>query len=362
MLFVRNADYSNTDAFRSQLRMRDAERALAEQANGPLTDMFVNGQYAQAMRTLVGNEGRIPQDVFREFDNVTVQRMRLDDGDAFLNDLLPLARAVNIGKLTYEYRRASDSGRVQTSMTGQTGVKLDQVEFLPEGTIIPVHDAAFGRNWREWNAQRSEGFDALIDDQRETVASVRAKFADDFLDGHRDENGEIIVVDGRSWGGLRNDAKVEQFNLGASGLNFDFTDATKTGQEIKAALIAVLDQLRITNKCGKDLVIYVSKEIRSNWELNYFANNDSRTILDVLTTLEQVEAIKSTNKLTGNELMMFPLDGTVKPITGMGLATMAMPRPVYNSNYEFVTAHASGWNVDVDYFNNTCVLYAADLG
>lgn len=349
MLYVNSAAYSQTDAFRMQLNRRDQERQLAESGSfAPMTEMFVNS-------------GRIPQDVYREFDNVTVTRMRQDDGDAYLNDLLPLAKAVNIGKLVYEYRQSSDSGRVQTSMTGQVGVKSDQVEYQYEGTIIPVHDAGFYRNWREWNAQRSEGFDALVDDQRETVASVRQRFADDFLDGHRDNDGNIIVVDGRSWEGFRNDSKVAQVDLGAGGINFDFTDPTKTGQEIMAAFIAVRDVLRINNKCGDDLTVYVSYEIMSNWELKFFANNDSRSVYEVLQGLSGVSGIRQTNKMTGNELMMMPLNGKVKPITGMGLATMAMPRPVYNSNYEFVVAHASGWNVEVDYFGRTCALYAADL-
>jgi len=129
--------------------------------------MFVNtGQ-------LRVNEGLIPQDVYQEFDNVTVERMRSDDGDTFLNDLLPLSRSVSIGKLVHKFRQASDAGLAQTSMTGQIGVKMDQVEFTYDGSIIPVHDTGFSRNWREWNAQTSEGFDALIDDQRESVATLR---------------------------------------------------------------------------------------------------------------------------------------------------------------------------------------------
>ena len=306
------------------------------------------------------NEGLIPQDVYQEFDRVTVERMRSDDGDTFLNDLLPLSRSVNIGKLVHKFRQASDAGVVQTSMTGQIGVKMDQVEFSYDGSIIPVHDTGFSRNWREWNAQSSEGFDALVDDQRESVASLRAHLADNFLDGHLDSDGNAIVVDGISWGGMRNDSRVAAIDLGAGGINFDFTDTTKTGAEIRAAFIQVRDVLWIDNNCGQDATYYVSREISSNLERRYSDSFDSRTIQQELESMQGVAAIKSTSKMSGNELMGFPLDtNKIRPVVGMGINTVAMPRPVYNSNYEFVVWGAAGFEVRTDFAGNTCASYAS---
>lgn len=364
MLFVKpTPGVTGEHALQMQVNMRDYERKMAEKQNGGVIgDLFQRdamlANWAQ-MRGLAVNEGRIPQDVYREFDNITITEMRSDDGDTFLNDLLPLSRAISIGKLTYEYRRSSDAGRVRTSMTGQNGVIMDQVDYNIDGFIIPVHDAGFSRNWREYAAGTSEGFDALIDDQRETVRTVRSSFADDFLDGHRDEDGNLIVVDQRQWAGMRNDTRVEQIDLGVGGINFDFTDDTKTGDEIKAALIQVLNVMWIINNCAKDLTVYVSREIARNWERNFSTEYDGRRIIDQLSGLQGVAAIKVTNKMTSNEMMGFPLDGSVRPVSGMGLATMAMPRLVYNSNYEFVTAHATGWTVTNDYFGKTCAFYAA---
>jgi hypothetical protein len=305
------------------------------------------------------NEGLIPQDVFQEFDNVTVERFRSDDGDTFLNDLLPLSRSVNIGRLVHKFRQASDAGRVQTSMTGQIGVKMDQVEFTFDGSIIPVHDAGFTRNWREWNAMQAEGFDALIDDQRETVAAVRRHMADQFLDGHTDVDGNNIVVDGISWGGMRNDSRVAQVDLGAGGVNFDFTDTTKTGDENKAAFIQVRDVLFITNKCEQDATYYVSREIASNWERKFSTQYDARIIMQELADLIGVAAIKVSSKLSGNELMAMVLSNQrIRPIVGMALNTVAMPRPVYNSNYDFVTWSATGFEIREDFAGNTCALFA----
>lgn len=306
------------------------------------------------------NAGLIPQDVYQEFDNVTVERFRSDDGDTFLNDLLPLSRSVSIGRLVNRFRQASDAGNTQTSMTGQVGVKMDQVDYSYDGSIIPVHDTGFSRNWREWNAQQAEGFDALIDDQRESVASLRRRLADNFLDGHKDANGQFIVVDGLSWQGMRNDSRVAQVDLGAGGLNFDFTDQTKTGTEIKAAFIDLRNVLWIDNNCEQDAVYYVSREIASNFERKFSAQYDAKIIMQELAELMGVSAIKTSSKLSGNELMAFPLDtNRVRPVVGMGLNTVAMPRPVYNSNYEFVVWGAIGFEIRNDYFGNTCALYAA---
>lgn len=330
----------------------------ANRASFNINEKRFAGEMAQ--HNLSVNSGQIPRDVYREFDNVTVERMRSDDGDKFLNPLMGLTKAVNIGKLIYETRRASDAGQVQTSMSGQTGVKFDQVEYNYDGVPLPIHDCGFTRNWREFNAQRSEGFDALIDDQRESVAAVRRRLADSFLDGHRDKNNQIIVgPDGRKWEGMRNDARVNQVDLGAGGLNFDFTDPTKTGEEIKAAFIQLRDVLYITNNCEQDATYYVSREIMSNFERRFSNQYDSRLTVTELGSLMGVANIEASSKLTGNEIMAFPLDGSVTPVSGMGMSTMAMPRQVYNANYDFVVATATGWYVKQDYFGRSCALYAS---
>lgn len=307
-------------------------------------------------------EGLIPQDVYQEFDNVTVQRFRSDDGDTFLNDLLPMSRSVNIGKLVHKFRKGSDAGASQTSMTGQIGVKMDQVEYKFDGSLIPIHDTGFGRNWREWNAQRSEGFDALIDDQRESVAELRRRLADNFLDGHKDKSGNFIALDSISWQGMKNDSRVAAIDLGAGGINFDFTDQSQTFTAIENAFKEIRDIMWITNNCGKDLTVYVSRTIASNFERESSENFASRKILERLAGLQGIAAIKASSKLVGNELMGFPLDSSaVRPIVGMGLNTVAMPRPVYNSNYDFVVWAAVGFEVRTDFTDQTCAFFAQDL-
>lgn len=306
------------------------------------------------------NEGLIPRDVYQEFDNISVEVMRSDEGDTFLNDLLPLSRAISVGKLTHQFRQVSDAGLAQTSMTGQIGVRMDQTEFTYDGTLVPVMDAGFYRAWREMEAQTSEGFDALVDDNREVTKTLRRHIADSFLDGHTDRNGNALTVDGLSWTGMRNDSRVAQVDLGVSGVNFDFTDTSQTGDAIKAAWIQVRDVLWITNNCERDAVYYVSRQVASNFERKFSTNYEAKTLKQELADLMGVADIKVTSKLTGNQIMAFPLDaGAVRPIVGMGVNTVAMARPNFNSNHEFVVWGAIGWEIRTDYNGNTCAMYAS---
>lgn len=337
-----------------------AEVDYARKAFDASEALMANSMAQVGLKT---NAGFIPRDVYQDFDNVTVEVMRLDDGDAFLNDLLGLNTSVSIGKLTQQFRQASDAGRIQSSMSGQVGVKMDQVEYKYDGCIIPVHDGGFSRNWREVEAQGSEGFDALIDDQREVVKSMRIHYADAWLDGHKDKNGQFMNIDGVQWEGVRGDSRVEQFNIGASGLNFDFTLDTNSGEDIKAAFIAVRDQLTIENKCGMDITFYVSEEISSNLERKFSTQYDAKIIHQELEDLRRVAGIKVSNKLVGNEMFGMVLNrDKVRVVTGMGINTVAMPRARYNDNHEFAVWGAAGYQVRNDYYGNTCVIYAADMG
>ena len=307
---------------------------------------------------LVGNAGLVPQDVYQDFDRDIVEVMRLDNGDAFLSDLLGMSKSTNIGKLVVKNARASDAGITQTSMSGQTDVKMDQTETSIDGAIVPMTDAGFGRNWREIEAGKAEAYDALIDDNREVAVSMRGSFADQFLDGHLDKNGNFIVVDGLSWQGMRNDSRVASIDLGAGGVNFDFTDTAQVFTAIEAAFKEVRDIMWLTELCSKDLTYYVSNEIASNMERASSESFDSQKILQRLAGLQKVAVLKSTSKLSGNEMMAIPMDGTVQPLVGMGMSTIAMPRPMYNSNHNFVMVAGIGYRVKTDFNNNTCAMYA----
>ena len=312
--------------------------------------------------SLKPNSSLIPEGLYQEFDNVTIERMRADDGDTFLNDLLPLSKSVSIGKLVHAFRRVSDAGIAETSMSGQMGVKMDQVEYNYDKSIIPMHQAGFSRDWREMESYSGSGFDALIDDQRATVETVREHIADQFISGHRDKQNNLIKVDGVGWGGMSGDDRVAQVDVGSSGLNFDFTDTTKTYSEIEAKFKQIRDVLYIDNNCTKDATYYVSRQIMSNFERSSSESYDSQQIMKRLASLMGVAAIKVTSKLVGNKMMAFPLDSRyIQPLVGMGLNTVARPRQMYDSPHQFVTSAAVGFQIKTDYDENKGCLFVSAL-
>ena len=301
------------------------------------------------------NAGLVPRDVYQEMDTVTIERIKSDEGDVLLNDLMPLSKAINLGKLTHRTRTASDSGIAQTSISGQTGVKMDQVEFDYDGSIVPVHDVGYYREWREMLAMSSEGFDALIDDTRESASTMRRHLVSQFLDGHRDKNGNLITIDGVNYAGVRNDSRVANVPL-----TFDYTDNQVSGEDIKREFIDLRNVLYIDNNCEQDAYWYISREIMANLERRFSQQYDAKTIQQELSGLMGVAGIKVTSALTGNEILAFPHDSNrIRPVVGMAINTVAMPRQAYNSRYEFSMWGAIGYEIRPDFANRTCVLYAS---
>ena len=143
------------------------------------------------------NAGRSPAEAYREFDATTKIEVNPMGEFATLTRLMQKARPVNIGKTLYEYRKSSDMDNGQTSMSGQIGVKLDHTDYGYAGVIVPVHDTGFGRSWRDVEAMRSEGFDALVDDAREAELGLMRTMNSFLFAGNAG-----LSVDGQKWLGL----------------------------------------------------------------------------------------------------------------------------------------------------------------
>lgn len=312
----------------------------------------------QALAKMAGNAAAIiPRDVYQEMDMVTKKIMRADEGDAILNDLLPLAKGVDIGKIEYKYRQASDSGNAITSLSGQTVVNMDKTQYKYDSAIIPVHQDGFGREWREIAGLRSEGFDALIDDQENSTRAVRRQMVDYILDGSG------VTFGGTSWTGIRNDSRVARVDLDADGLNVDFTSPATTGAAMRTAMKSLRDTLRITNNAYGDATVYVSREIYTNLERHYNETDVGySTILEDLLKLSGIGAIKESSKLSGNELFLAVLSSEfIQPLVGMGVNTIAVPRMNPFDAYNFITWGAMGIQIKNDYNGKTGVVYAAEF-
>lgn len=316
-----------------------------------------NAQFLGANDAFRGNAAAIiPQDVYREFESQTKQLMRAPNL-TLLNDLLPLAKGLPVGKVEHIYRQASDSGVVVTDLEGTSPVELDKADYDYDSTIKVVHKTGFGRSWMEMEGQRSEGFDGLVDDQANSVRLMQETIADHIY------NGVDVTFKGTSADGIKDSSKTVSVDLDASGLNIDFTSSSATASDIRAAWISLVDALRITNNVTQDITFYVSREIMSNFQ-RYFSTSDIGfgTILQSLLNLNGVAAIKEDAQLSGNEVVGLVLDAQfIRPLVGMAVTTVPLVRSNPFDNYNFITWSNVGLEIKTDYDGRSGVLYAREI-
>jgi hypothetical protein len=316
--------------------------------------------HANLMHELLGNAASIlPRDAWLDLDGITRRVMRNDEGQAYMADLMPLAKAVNIGKLVHLNRVSSDAGSVVRSMSGQVPVGLDKVVYDYRGSPVPIFATAYGREWREWNTLQSENFDALSDDQEAHTAKLRRNMALYALDGD-----SSIVFEGYTATGIRTSPLSKVINLGSAvgGANIDLT--TATADQIDAFFSgpfgAMLDANLITGKVN----LYISPEIARAWDKAYSAAAGFKpgTIMEFVAKNRRINKIAVTYELTGNAFFGFvPNSDYIRPLIGMAVNTTAQTRLNPTDNYNFLVMGAMGIEIRADYNGKSGVFYSTDI-
>ncbi|SMC97065.1 major capsid protein [Novosphingobium sp. B1] len=299
----------------------------------------------------------LPRDAWLDMDNITRRVMRADEGAVWMNDLMPLAKPVNIGKLVHLNRVSSDAGTVVRSMSGQVPVPLDKVVYDYRGTVVPMFHTGYGREWREWNSQQSENFDSLADDQEAHTAKIKRDQALYVLNGDTS-----IVFQGYTGWGIRNHPLSKSINIGAGGANINLTTATADQLDafFTGAFGAMLDANYITGKVN----IYISPDIARAWDKAYSGASGFKngTIMQFLATNRRINKIDVSYELSGNEFFGFvPNAEYIRPLVGMAVNTIAMPRTHPRSNYQFELAGALGLEIRTDYNGRGGVFYSISV-
>lgn len=300
---------------------------------------------------VVGNAGVSPADAYREFDT-TSKIDTVPAGEfATLTRLMQKARSVSIGREVFEYRQVSDAGIGQTSMSGQIGIKQDHVDFKYAGTVVPVHDTAWKRRWREMESMRAEGYDVMVDESRESERTLM-----ETINKYMWEGNAALSVKGNQWLGIKNDPTVAQYSLTVD-LSANATTAEKIRDEVRAAR----DALYIDNNCTNQLRLGVSREILSNWE-RVFSTSEGiyGTIEDMVARLRGIAEIYEDSELTGNQIVLFWDDQQgFHPVVGMGISSYAVPRVYHNDDFQFIKWAAVGFLAKTDYKGRKCALYGS---
>lgn len=298
----------------------------------------------------------LPRDAWMDLDTITRRVMRADEGQVWMQDLMPLARAVNIGKLVVMNRVSGDAGTVVRSMSGQVPVPLDKVGYDYRGTPVPIFSTAYGREWREWNTLQSENFDALSDDQEAHSAKLRRDMALYALNGD-----SSIVFQGYTAYGIRTSPYSKAINLGSAvgGANIDLTTATWAQLDgfFNGPFGAMLDANYIVGKVN----LYVSPEIARNLDqqINPSAGSTLGTRLEQLMKNRRINKIEVSYELTGNQFFGFvPSAEYIRPLIGMAVNTTAKTRQNPTDNYQFLIMGAMGIEIRADINGRTGVFYS----
>lgn len=299
---------------------------------------------------------RIPQDTFRDFDR-TVKRVMAGDEGSNIVSLLPV-RQLPVGKIVAEYAQASDSGSAQATISGRAAHKLDRAAYSYDGSLVLIHDDAFGRQWREVEAMRSEDFDALQDDQANSVRAVTRSINDHVVNGVAD-----VEYKGTQANGMKNSPNTQALDLGAAGVNVDLSTST-TYADFEAAFIAALKVLQgKANNVMGDITFAVSSDI---WfQLMNTGTNDSdfETFHNGLKKIPGVADIIRTNgdQLDGNEFLAWRnSEEYIQIQSGMAVNTQPVVRNMFNDPFNYVTWGAAGLLIKADSSGRSGVLYASE--
>lgn len=339
----------------------EANSGLKKQHQFIVNARAANWDHETALMKAAGlevNEARIPADVWRDFDTQTKALMLSDEGGVLMNDLMPLARNVHIGKIVSEYRRyGADEMEVRRSIDGQHRKPVNHVSFDYDGALVLVHSTQVGRMWRELEGMRSEGYDALLDDQAAAVRFVRSDMADDFANGTPD-----LTYKGYASYGIKSHPNTIPLDLGAGGLNVDLTSATVTYQQAYDAFVAALKAMQGSgNNAVGNVTFYLSDEIWFNLlRLRNPAGDSTETILAALMRTPGIAGFKRTDALSGNEFLGVILSSEyIRPVVGMPVTTTPIPRVTPMDDWHVLVWSASGLQVKSDAQGRSGVLYAS---
>ena len=350
-LFLDKKIVTNSSNAKAQFNQIVANRRMFENREDAIV--------AEAVRSgIIANSGRLPQDTYREFDRTIKRVMAGDEGSSVVN-MLPTT-SIPIGKIVAEYGQATDSGSAQASISGRQAHKLDRAAYEYDNALVLIHDDAFGRQWREVEAMRSEGFDGLQDDQSNCVRAVQRSINNHVFNGVADQS-----YKGAQAYGMKNSPNTQALDLDASGVNVDLTSSTATYADFEKAIVAALQTLQgAANNVEMDITFAFSAEIWFNALRTGTTDTNFTTILEACRRIPGVANIVKTNgsQLSGNEFLAWAnSDQYIQIKTGMAVNTQPVVRQMYNDAYNYVTWGAAGLLIKADTAGRSGVLYAREI-
>jgi len=298
------------------------------------------------------NAGISPDEAYREMDDRTQVILNPLGEFATYQRVNAVSKSVNLGKLDYTYRQASAQTGGTISMSGQTGVITDAVEYKNAGTVIPVIDHGVKRDWREMLTFGADGFDTMVDDNRE-AGLVVLRTANKYL---WSGDAKIKSPDGRVWLGLKADPSIVQATT-----TIDLADVATSAANIVNEIKTKRDVLRIDNNCSQAIDLAVSREIMSHWEVTPYAVGDKAfgSVLDYVKGMNGIASVYEDPQLNGGKQFLMAyinMDG-LHAVTGQAVSSYMDQRTKHNDPFIMVKWMAQGFIAKSTYAGQKCALY-----
>lgn len=320
----------------------------------------------------------IPQDAYRELDSITQRVFQNDEGRGYMADLMPVAKTIDIGKTAYIYRQASDkTGLVTRSLSGQVPETISKTNYDYDGDPVPMFTTGYGREWREQRAFQSEGFDAMFDDQENSMRDIQEDMAVYLLWGDSAIN--VRTYEGQ---GIATHRSTQKIDLGTSGANVNLSQVgtLASNDDIINFWTRSFSQALDNNYCDYVDVVFVSPQIRRRLQEPY-ANSQgffSGTLEKYLLEFGRIKEFKTTFELgregngTGdynvntldraNQFFAYKRNQQViAPLVGMGISNIAIPRVLPTDNVNNMIMSAMGLRVRADANGRSQVFYASNV-
>jgi hypothetical protein len=301
-------------------------------------------------KKLCANAGISPDEAYREMEDRTVVEPNPAGEFATWARINQVSKAVSLGKLDYTYRQASTQTGGVVSMSGQTGIITDAIQYKNAGTVIPIIDHGSKRDWREMLTFGADGFDTMVDDMREAEL-VLMRTANDYL---WSGNASIVSPEGRSWLGLKADPSLVQ---ATSSVNFQ----TATGATIVEEIGTKVDTLRITNNCDGLVELSVPQATLSYWSRTPYSTAEPSygTILEHVRGINGIASVYEDPAMTGvSEFLLAKIDiDGLHAVTGQALSTYMKERVMHNDPFIMVKWMAQGFVAKQSYSGKKTALY-----
>ncbi len=329
--------------------------------------------------SLVANQAALlPQDAYRELDSITQRVFQNDEGRGYMMDLMGIAKTIDIGKTAYLYRQASDkTGLVTRSLSGQVPETISKTNYNYDGDPVPMFTTGYGREWREQRAFQSEGFDAMFDDQENSVRDLNEDMAVYTLWGD-----SAVNVRGYAGQGIATHRSTQKIDLGSSGANINLTQVgtAASNDDIINFWTRNFAQELDDNYCDFVDVVWVSPQIRRRMQEPY-ANSQgffNGSLEEYIIKFGRVKRFETTFELgregngTGdynvntlsraNQFFAYKRQQTVIcPLVGMGVSNIAIPRILPTDNVNNLIMAAMGLRVRADNNGRSQVFYASNV-